>query len=166
MWDTERGELWETDYGSFWTVSDLKISGDRSKIFHLNIESIEAYSIQTGELVGIAEVQKKLDQKSLIVDGSRVWMHSPNLGYKGWDFGTPGSLPAQLYNIPPYRLHPSGTVLWDISLFRIKDQATGKVIFQLSRRSTKPIDAQWNGQYLVVCYPLNEVLIFDFNYWL
>jgi len=165
MWDTKKGELWGIGHGSQLIPENLKISGDRSKIFHLNNDSIQAYSIQTGELVGRVKVEEGLVQDTLIVDGSRVWVYSPKLGYEGWDFGIPGSLPVQLHNISPHQLHPSGSVLWDASLSRIKDQATGRVVFQLSGRFPRPVDAQWNGQYLVVYYPLNEVLILDFSYF-
>jgi len=166
MWDTEKGELQRIDSKSTSRVRDLKISGDKSKIFLLNINFIQAYSMQTGELVGKVKVGRPPNHKSLIVDGSRVWVHIPNLGYEGWDFGIPGSLPVQLYNILPYILHPSGIISWDASLSRIKDQTTNKVVFQLSRRFTKPIDVQWNGQYLVVCYSLDEVFVLDFGYLL
>jgi len=164
MWDTEKGELWRMDYKSKWPISDLRISGDRSRIFCLNLGSIQAYSIQTGEFVGRVEVKVALDYKSLIVDGSRVWISSSDLTYMGWDFGIPGSLPVELHNIPPYKLHSSGAISWDVSLSNIKDQATGNVVFQLSRRFTKPVDAQWNGQHLVLCYTHKEVLILDFSY--
>ena len=93
-------------------------------------------------------------------------MYSSNLEYLEWDFGIPGSLPVQLYNISPHNLHPSGAVLWDTSLSRIKDQATGRVVFQPSGGFARPVDAQWNGQYLIIYYPLNEVLILDFSYFL
>ena len=164
MWDTEKGEWGVIPLQV--VVCDLKVSGDKSKIFCLDFDSIRAYSIQTGELVGGVEIDFTLDERFLIVDSSRVWLYSPDLGYEGWDFGIPSSLPVQLPDVSPHRPHPNGALSWDIGLSRVKDQATGKVVFQLSRRFTKPVDVQWNGQYLVVCYPLNEVLIIDFSYFL
>jgi WD40 repeat protein len=166
MWDTEKGELWTVDYGLSCIVVDLKISGDGSKVFILEHKSIQVCSIQTGELISKLEVKGRLTQGSLIVDGSRIWAHSLNLEYEGWDFGVPGPSPVQLNNIPPHRLHPSGAILWDLSLSRIKDQTTGKVVFQLSRRFPKAVDAQWNGQYLLVYYPVSGVLVLDFSYLL
>ena len=82
----------------------------------------------------------------------------------GFDFGTLGSLPVQLPSIPPDRLHPSGIMVWDTDLCRIKDTVTGKVVFQLSKRYGKPVDVQWNGQYLVACFLPIEVLILDFSH--
>ena len=163
MWDTEKREHRGIDH-HLQGARDLRISGDRSKIFYLDVYSIRAYSIQTGELVGRVVIEMIPGQRSLIVDGSRVWVHSPNLGYEGWEFGIPGSLPGQLHNIPPYRLHPSGVIVWDTSLSIIKDQATGKVVFQLSERFKKPVDVQWNGPHLILCYTHKEVLILDFSH--
>ena len=59
-------------------------------------------------------------------------------------------------------LHLNGTKLWDIYQSRIKDTVTGNVVFQLSGRFAKPIDLQWDGQYLVAGYESGEVLIVDF----
>ena len=163
MWDTKKGELWEADNKSPWIVDEIKILADRSEVICLGISSIRTYCIQTGELVGEMEADGIPFFNSLVVDGSRAWAYSPSLGYQGWDFGTSSPLPIQLYNIPPHKLHPNGTLLWDTVLSRIKDQATGRVVFQLSRRFTRPADVQWNGQYLVICYPLNHVLVLDFS---
>ena len=165
MWDTEKGELWGVDYESPTGVEDLRISGDGSKIFQQNVGFIQAYSAQTGELVGRVRAKRILVKEPLIVDGSRVWIYNSKLGYEGWDFGITGS-PVQLYNIPPHKLHPSGAMLWDISLSRIKDCSAERVVFQLSGGFAKPVDAQWNRQYLVVCYPFNKVLILDFSHLL
>ena len=166
LWDNEKGELWGADSSSLYGVMDLKISRDRSKIFCLYTDFIQVYSIQTGELVGRVEVGKEPGYISLTVDGSRVWVYGPDVGYLGWDFGISGSLPVQLYNVPPHILHSSGTMLWDIILSKMKDQATGKVIFQLSRRFTGFVDAQWNGQYLILCCTHEEILILDFSHLL
>jgi len=131
----------------------------------LDIGSIQTYCIQTGRLVGKMEAEEVPFFNSLVVDGSRAWAYSSSLGYQGWDFGTSSSSPVQLHNIPPHKLHPNGTLLWDAVLSGIKDQVTGRVVFQLSRRFTRPADVQWNGQYLVICYPLNHVLVLDFSYF-
>ena len=114
--------------------------------------------------MGRVEVKGAVDHKSLVVDGSRVWISGSDLVYMGWDFGISGSLPVQLHNTPPYKFHSSGAILWDVSLSSIKDHATGNVVFQLSRRFTKPVDVQWDGQHLVLCYTHKEVLILDFSH--
>ena len=165
VWDTEKGGLWEGDSECSW-VNHVKISGDKSKVFTLNHESLKAYSIQTGELLCRVELGGRSYYESLIVNDSRVWMYSPSHGYEEWDFGIPGSLPVQLYNIPPHRLHSSGAILWDIGLYRVEDQATGKVLFQLSRQFIRPVDTQWNEQYLVLYYINGVVLILDFSHLL
>ena len=156
-WDVESGELlFAVDEPN--ELIGLKILGDGSRIF-CNYEGfIQALSVQTGEIVGKANVNDIL-YGSLTTDGSKVW------GYTlGWDFGTLGSLPVQLPNIPPDRLHPNDTMLWDTDLCRIEDTVTGKVVFQLSKRYGKPVDVQWNGQYLVACFLPVEVLILDFSH--
>jgi len=159
MWDTEKGKLWEVN-DELLETTDLKISWSESKVFCLNPSSIKLYSMQTGELVDSRWMGVTPDHKSLIVDGLRVWVYSLDLFYDGWDFGIHGQPSIQL---PPHRLHSSGAMLWDIRQSRIKDQTTGKVVFQLSR-FTNPVDVQWDGQYLVLCYTHKDVLILDFSH--
>jgi WD40 repeat protein len=175
IWDVERGELTSAVSVPPRMLKDLKISGDGSRVFSLAETSafispakslIQAWSVQTGESVGKVEFSNLGSSAvSLIVDGSRVWAHYTTISiYEGWDFGTPGSSPAHLPNIPPDRLHPNGVVLWDTSLSQIKYEVTGEVVFQLPKRYGKPIDVQWNGQYLVACFRSTEVLILDFSH--
>jgi len=54
--------------------------------------------------------------------------------------------------------------LWDTDLFRIKNVVTGKVVFQLPERFTKPTVVQFDGCYLAAGYSSGEVLILDFNH--
>ena len=98
---------------------------------------------------------------SLVASGSEVWVYYPSSGYMGWKFGILGLSPTQM---TPHKFHPSGTISWDISLSRVKDKATGKVVFQLPRVLGKPADAQWNEQYLFLCYSPKDVLILDFSH--
>ena len=163
IWDIEKGELLLAGDGLDGSIEDLRISGDGSRVFCLDAHFIQALSVQTGELVGRVEIVYSRRIGTLTVDGPKVWVHYPNSGYQGWDFGILGSLPVQLPNVPPYRLHPNGAVLWDPSLSGVKDNATGEVLFQLSGRHGKPADVQWSGQFLVVCYTTEDVLIFDFS---
>ena len=163
IWDAEKGELLLTVDGPGQYVEDLRISGDGSRVFCLDADSIQAWSVQTGEVVGRVEIVYSSNLGTLNVDSSKVWAHHPDSGYQGWDFGILGSLPIQLPNVPPYRLHPSGAVLWDTSLSGVKDNATGEVVF---RPYGKPADVQWNGQFLVVCYTPQDILILDFSHLL
>ena len=163
IWDAEKGELWGVDYKSQWSVRDLRISGDGLRVFCLNLDYIQAWSIQSGEFMGQVNVKGTPDKRTLTVDGSRVWICCSNSKYEGWDFGMPGSLPVQLPKMPPHKLHSNGTILWDISISGIKDTA-GKVVFQLPRGFARHGDVQWNGQHLVMCFLPKEVLILDLSY--
>jgi len=164
IWDVEKGELLLTiDEPD--EIEDLKMSEDGSRVFRLAGGFIRAWSIWTGERVGMVETKYKYVHGSLIVDSSRVWVwvYAESYG-KGWDFRTPGSSPVELPKTPPCRLHPNGIMLWDIELLRIKDTRTGKVVFQLPKRYGKPRDVQWNDQYLVACFSPTNVLILDFSH--
>ena len=160
IWDAEKGELLlaiDRPFGP----GDLRISGDGSRIFFLDTKAIQALSIETGETVGKVEIGHSLNIGSLTVDGSRVWVYHPGSGYQGWDFGTSNSLPVQWKNMPI--LYLNDTLLWDISQFRIRDIATGKVVFQLSGRFANPVDVKCNGCFLAAGYKTGEILIIDIN---
>ena len=167
IWDTEKGELLQipsTVPG--YTIRDLRISGDGSKVFLLDLYSIQAWSIQTGEAMGRVEFPGAPLYRSLIVNGSRVWFCLNDSKIKGWDFGPPGSAPVSLLNIPLDRPHLYfiGTRQQDAGLSRIENTITREEVFQLSGRYMKPEVAQWDGQYLVAGYGSGEVLILDFSH--
>jgi len=163
IWDVERGELQKVDVTQG-RVESIRISGDGSKVFCLSWKTIQAWSIQTGEVVGEVGLEVCQSQRSLTVEDSRVWVHSPFSEPLGWDFGTPGSSLVRLSNTP--LLHSNNTKVWDINQSAIKDTVTGKVVFQLTGRFIYPQVSQWDGQYLVAGYQSGEVLILDFNYML
>ena len=164
MWDVKKGELLQAvdvifhDIGS---VEDVRISGDGSSVFCLYQQSIRAWSIQTGEVVGVVGLRYCKFQRFLTVGVSRVWVHSHLSEPMGWDFGNLGSSPVQMFDSAS--LLPNNTKLGDIRRSRIQDTITGKVVFQLAGRFAKPIDSQWDGRYLVTGYRSGEVLILDFN---
>ena len=162
IWDVEKGELLQMVTLSSGKVEDVRISEDGTKVFCLHYESIQSWSIQTGEVVSEVGLEPSGPRRSLTVNGSSVWVHSPVLDLQGWDFGIPDSPPVQLPNIPSS--HSTGTKLWDTCKFRIGDIVTRKVVFQLGGRFAKPNDSQWDGQYLVAGYESGEVLILDFNH--
>ena len=164
IWDVEKEELLLTVDGPG-SLEDIKISEDGSRIFSIGATMIQAQSIETGEIVGKAGI-KYLDHDtaSLTVNGSRVWVHYPAAGTQVWDFGTPDSSPILLPVMNLEILHPSGIALWDTDLFCIKEKATGKVVFQLPKIYGKPVDVQWNDQYLVASFISGEVLVLDFSY--
>ena len=157
-WDAENGELlWEVDL-PWSTIDDLRISGDRSRVFALYDSSIWAWSLQTGEVVWKMETECWGDSESLIVDGSKVWVRGIGSNCKGWDFGIPGSTPMEFPNTP---MLPSPSRLWDPKQASIKNSATGEVVFQLSRSFTKPVKVQCDDSYLVAGYQSGEILILD-----
>ena len=139
-------------------VEDLRISGDGLKIFHLWSPSIWAWSIQTGEAMGEVEITYSMKSGSLIIDGSKVWAHRPQLVYEGWDFGISGLTPTKLSGMPTLS---NGSMLWDPRQCRIQDAVTGRVIFQLSGRFANPADVQCDGSYLVAGYGSGEILILN-----
>ena len=165
IWDAEKGILLLKVRGPYY-AENIKISGDGSRVFCLDSSGIQAWSIQTGEVVGKIKIGRSGYMESLIVTDSRVWVHYHDSTVQGWDFGILGSSPVQLPNILPDRLHSKGAVLWDTGLSRIKDKVAGKVLFQLSKRYGKPVDVQWNSQYLVAYFMPTKVLVLDFSHML
>ena len=111
--------------------------------------------------MGKVEIKYSHHASSLIADGSKVWACYPSPEYQGWDFGTPGSSPVQLFNISTL---PNSNMLWDPNLSGIKDSVTRKVIFQLSGSFAKSVNVQHEGHYLVAGYESGEILIFESNH--
>ena len=158
VWDTENGELlWEVDI-PWSSIEDLRISGDGFRVFGLCAPSIWAWSLHTGEVLGKMEIAYNWYSGSLIVDGPKVWAHWPESNYKGWDFGIPGPAPMELLNTSP---PPSPNRVWDPEQARIKNLATGEVVFQLSGGFSSPVYVQCDDSYLVSGYQNGEVLILD-----
>ena len=166
IWDTEKGEHQIPDAQSTHYARDLRISGDGSKVFVLGANFIQAWSIQTGEVVGKVRLEAEPLHNSLIADGSRVWFFGRYLETQGWDFGVPDSTPIPLSNTSPYKPHLVflGTQQQRISPSRIEDIVTKKEVFQLSGRYVKPWAAQWDGRYLIAGYKSGEVLLLDLNH--
>ena len=123
--------------------------------------------------MAMVEDMEKVDEKSrrtLIVDGSKVWMYSEDLQTQGWDFGIPGSTPAQLPSTSLDGHHPdliNSTRLWrrwGTELPVIKDSVTGKEIFRLIGKYARPTRMWCDGHYLVAGYAFGDVLILNFNH--
>jgi len=166
IWDTEKNELLQTVNTP--DADDLRISGDGSNIFCLTQESIQLWSMWTGEAVGAVEI--KGDRHALdplITDGSKIWAFSADSSTKGWDFGILNSFPSPLSNTFPDRPHLNftyGSKWWGGIPSRVTHTVTGKAIFQLIGRYAEPSEVQWDGQYLVAGYMSGEVLVLDFNH--
>ena len=144
-------------------VEDIKISTDGSKVFCLNEYTLEAWSVQTGQHISSVEVTGSSLAGSLTMDGSRVWSYYSPTEWEGWDFGVLDS-PTQLGRTPPRKLHPSGTILWDIGLLRVQDKVSGKILFQLGPAVGRSARVGWNDQYFVACFRSGKVLILDFSH--
>ena len=162
IWDVEKDELLLTTDGPT-HFEDIKISEDGSRVFSIGARVIQAQSMTTGEILGKAGIKFiDRDTASLTVNGSRVWVDYINAESQVWDFGAPDSPPVQLPNIPLYIHHPNGSMQWNTSLSCVEEKATGKVVFWLSKRYGKPVNVQWNSQYLVASFMSGEVLVLDF----
>ena len=160
VWDTGKGELLLKIVVRY-PPRDLRISGDGSRVLALYEHVIYVWSIQTGEIVDQVAVSGSDSIGSLTVDGSKAWAYWSQSIYQGWDFGIPGLPPVQLSNMP---MLPNSNMLWDPSQTRIKNAATGEVVFQLSGRLAGPVDVQCDGTYLVAGYESGEVLILDIEH--
>ena len=162
VWDTKNKGLklevpWEVNI-PWGRGEDLRISGDGFRVFSLHAPFILAWSLQTREFLGEMEIEYNGSLGSLTVDGSKVWAHWPESNCKGWDFSIPGSTPTEL---PNTSTPPSSSKFWDSEQARIKNPATGEVVFQLSARFSGPIKVQCDDSYLVAGYRAGEVLILD-----
>ena len=157
-WDGENGELlWEMDIP--WAgIEDLKISGGGSWVFGIYMPWIWAWSLQTGEVMKKMDIGNGGGAGYFIVDGSKFWACWGESDYKGWDFGTPGSTPVELPNIPA---PPFPSRRWDPEQAKIKNPATGEVVFQLSGRFANPISVRRDNSYLIAGYESGEILILD-----
>jgi WD40 repeat protein len=163
IWDIEKGEplqVVEAHSG----VNGLRISGDWSKVFCLDEDTIRVWSIWTGEVVGEVKLENPAYLDPFCADGSKIWVWVEHSSVQGWDFGISSS-PVQLFDRSPERPHLNFIwSFWGDELPVIEDTVTGEEVFQLSGRYATPVSAQWDGQYLVAGYYSGEVVILDFNH--
>jgi len=162
IWDHEKGKfLLQVDISEY-NLSDLRISGDGSKIFCINGKLIQMWDMWAGEAVGRVE-SDGYSPKLLAMDGLKIWMENGFRELNGWDFGIPGSPPVQLSTQPPETLHLSDTKVWDNRQCRIQDIVIRKIVFQLPEQfQSNVVEAQWNGQYLVISFRSEKELILEF----
>ena len=116
--------------------------------------------------MGKVELENVPDFDPLYVDGSKIWVCFQDSPRQGWDFGISGSSPIQLSNTSLDKPHLDliGGSCWNGGPCIIKDAITGKEIFQLVGRYTRPRVVQWDGRYLMAGYEFGEVVILDFKY--
>ena len=164
IWNAEKGEFILQSNIPKHNILDLRISEDGSMIFYIHSEFIQAWDVWTGVATDIREYRDVVDTELLAVDGLGVWIEYTFHGcvdreFMGWNFVTLNSSPVDLYDDPPAGLHLSNTKFWDSNLCRILDTVTGKVVFQLPAQYGRPVDVQWNGQYLVASAKSKEELV-------
>ena len=167
IWDINNDEFLQTVDVPPYKLKGIRISGDGSKVFCLTNESIQAWSVYTGELVGEVKLELERDWylNPLQMDYSRICIQFNDSSTQGWDFGISGSPPIQLSDASITRplLDLIGGGSWQAdTCYRIKDTVTGNEVFQLSGRYARPTEVQWDGRYLVAGYESGEVLILDF----
>ena len=158
IWDATKEEFLSIAAVQF-DIKGLNISGDGSKVFCMDKDSITVWSICTGQNMGKVQIGYSDLVRPLIVEDSRVWVQGFQLQWTGWDFEIPDS-PIQLSGTPS-QLHPNGVVLWDTVSAGIQGTTSGTVMFQLSTGLGVPVDVQWMDQYLVACFKSGKVLVFD-----
>jgi WD40 repeat protein len=163
VWDVGNNEPLRTVGSSLDEISDLRISGDGSKIFGLGGRCIEARSVQTGEQTGRVDVENVERQGGLVVDGSKVWL----VGSKdvGWDFGGREVFHVSLSTGFPDRPR-LGLVDPSMNCTRkpawIQDTVTGNVVFHLPERYMKPgVRRRLDGGYLLIWSRSGEVVVVD-----
>ena len=165
IWDAEKGTIQMLATPKY--IKGLRISGDGSKVFTPSNNSIQAWSMQTGEALGEVEVGGWPYLDPLYVGGSGIWVCFKDSPTQGWDFGNQGLSPIPLSNKSSDRPHLDLIGRFADQHFgpvRVKDTVTGKEVFQLYGKYAKPGCVQWDGQYLVAGYGSGEVLILDFNW--
>jgi len=170
VWDAEKGEL-QTMIGAGLQPRGLKISGDGSRVFCVNDINIQAWSMQTGVLVGRALLGRKrpylLDP--LWIDGLKVLVRLEGSSTLGLDFGVSGLIPTEISTASSDRpqLDFIGSTSWsDIGFVGIEDRVTGKVVFQLHSTFAMPSTTQCDGHYLIAGYGSGEVFILDLSHML
>jgi len=164
IWNPEKGEFLLQEDVSEDHLMDLRISGDGSKIFHIDKGFIQVRDLWTGMATGRVELKYISNGESPTMDGSRVWVEMLfSRCFLGWDFGIPVSPPVSLTTQPSYTLHLNDTKLWDNSQCRIQDIVTEKVVFQLPEKyQSHVVEVKWNGQYLVISLRSEKELILEF----
>jgi len=149
----------------------LRISGDGSRVFCVDDENIQAWSIQTGVPTGRASLRSKhpylLDP--LWIDGLKVLVHCEESSTLSLDFGIPGPTPTEIVPTSSNRPHLyfiGGTCVTTTELVGIEDRVTGKVVFPFESAYGKPSAIQWDGNYLIAGFRSGEDFVLDFSHML
>ena len=169
IWAVKEGELLQTIDVGEWEDDELRISEDGSKIFYIHGLagfSIRVLDIRTGEVVGEMDLGGSIIVPPyLATDGSKLWMNT-GASLRGWGFEITDPSALEPSHISPNRLHLDfigGVRNCKSSLPPIEDTISGKEFLRLSGSLDRPMDAQWDGQYLVAGYATGDVLILKCN---
>ena len=153
IWTTGKAQTVRMmDTGFRFSTTNLRISGDGSKIFLLDSEHIQAICIGTGEVVGEVRLEGQLSNDPLIVDGSIVWVCFEDSPTRGWDFGVTDLTPIQLSSTPPVpdRTHLDficGTKKQKGDSCKIEDTTTGEAVCRFPRRYWSQL--QYSGMDII-----------------
>ena len=159
VWDVYNGRLLRKFDKSSSDISDLKISGDGSKIFGLGSSHIEAVSMQTGDARRVWLTERERGAFKFIVHGSQVVID--NSRGRAWDFGA-SEVPSFGEFIDRPRLDFVGRST--VEPRWIEDTVTNRLVFRLPEKYTKPgTNVEWDGRYLLFWYESGEVVIIDFD---
>ena len=164
IWAIEKGKPLHTADIADKHVDDLWILGNEPKILFKSSHSLVILDIWTGKILSQVELSLPLAVRPfLAIDGSRVWIY--NNGPRGWNFEF-SDTSIGFCIAPPNRPHldfVGGIRRYKSSLPTIEDTVTGKEFLRLPNSLNKPIDAKWDGQYLVSGYDTGDILILKCN---
>jgi len=165
VWDVEKDKHQTMRFSGVIPVG-VRISGDGSRVFHVDDDEILAWSVKTGKVIGSALLEPDFPYllDPLWIDGSKVLVRCGGSSTLAWNFGTSGSTPIQIS--PSSSDRPcldfiGHTSYSNTCLVGIEDRVTGKVVFQLPGKT--PSAVQWDGHYLIAGYGSGEVLILDLS---
>ena len=159
VWDVYRKQSRGTFHSSLYSLRDLKISGDGTKIFGLGHDCIEAVSLETGENIGCVDIEEESD---FFVRGSKVGME--NSRGRGWDFGGPEVSGFGEFSDRPRLDLVDAPARRGLRLRWVEDIRTKRQVFRIPERYTKhDTRVEWDGRYLLLWSSSGEVVVIDFD---
>ena len=167
VWNVRSSQLLQTVGHDVFFIQDLKISGDGSKIFGLDIDKmIEARSLQTGECLLCAGKEiKAVGEGGLVVHGSKIWLEGST--DVGWDFGGQEVSTFSLSGKFPGKPHlglVSHPIKGSTKLGWVQDTGTRRLVFCLPEKYTgSGTKRRLDGQYLSAISPSGEVIVVDLS---
>ena len=177
-WDVEaqkRLRMKYLDNAPWFGNNGFVLSEDGTTMFSMGEEEIQAWCTQIGKKRGWrkyelvegkhpskATLDRSGHSKGLPVRGRNLSNFSLNL------LGPPGEYVTEPLRVESFDVFITGNnahlTVNDIKVVdgEICLSPSLSRVFQLPKRSTEPIQAQWDGQYLFVAYQAEDVVILDF----